>query len=358
MGHVPVARGGDRAGRPGPRLGVRRLLAILAGPWPTAVSRSAVLATLVFAVLAPRAAAVAAAPIAVAAALVGLPHGAADAGLLQATPARGIGARGLGVAYLIAALATAGLVRLAPVPTFLALLVLAVVHFGAGEVEYAREVSATRAGALGLRDRLRDLAAVVAAGGLVVGVPFAVHRSGVDAVLRAVDPSLPAALPGWLRWSAVAGSGACAVVVAAIDLPGRRIGPSAELALLAALGLLAPPVLAFGVFFGAWHSLRHTARLLALPSDGRPPAGSVARNRPAAGEPPVLDRRVTAWAGGGSVLVATGGITALVLLGTAPAGLVAASVTALLALTVPHTAVVWWLDRRSTCPATIRVVTP
>ena len=346
---MPVARRGDRAGRPGPRVGAAARFAGLAGTWPTVVSRSAVLATLAFAIAAPRAAAVAAAPIAVAAALVGLPHGAADAGLLRAASARR--ARVMGCAYLIGALATAGLVRIAPVPTFLALLVLAVVHFGAGEVEYARGASAIPSSAIGLRGRLRDRAAVLAAGGLIIAVPFAVHPSGVDAVLRAVDPALPAALPGWLRWSAVGLSGVCALVVGAIDLPRRRFGPSAELALLAGLGLLAPPVLAFGVFFGAWHSLRHTARLLALPSAARHPGRSAGRNRPAAEGPPELDRRVTAWAGGVSVLVATGGVVALLAHGTATAGLVAASVTALLALTVPHTAVVWWLDRRSSCPA-------
>jgi len=311
-----------------------------------------VLATIGFALLAPGSARTAAAPVAVLASLAGLPHGAADAGLLRSAPVGRTGLLGLG--YLLAALLTGVLIMFAPVPTFVALLVLAVVHFGTGELEYARP--AAPVGGAGQRSdgaarwpRARDAAAVLAVGGVAVAVPFAVHPRGVDAVLRAVSPGLPGALPMWWRWAAVALAAVCAVAVAAVDLPRGRVGPVAELALLALLGLSAPPVLAFGIFFGAWHSLRHTARLLALPAAPLPAAsGSVSSGPVAAGYTgPTLDRRTFACAGGGSVLVAAAAITVLWGTGTAAPGLVAAAVSALLALTVPHTAVVLWLDRRS-----------
>ena len=46
----------------------------------------------------------------------------------------------------------------------------------------------------------------------------------------------------------------------------KRVREVIDLALLAALALVAPPLVAFAVYFGCWHAMRHTARLtLILP---------------------------------------------------------------------------------------------
>ena len=43
-----------------------------------------------------------------------------------------------------------------------------------------------------------------------------------------------------------------------------------DLFLLAALAILTPPLIAFAVYFGCWHAMRHTARLsLVLPQSQR-----------------------------------------------------------------------------------------
>lgn len=46
----------------------------------------------------------------------------------------------------------------------------------------------------------------------------------------------------------------------------KRVREVIDLSLLAALALIAPPLVAFAVYFGCWHAMRHTARLtLILP---------------------------------------------------------------------------------------------
>ena len=316
--------GPDRAAVYPPGSGPAELLARFAVPG----SRVAVALAVVGSALDPMAARSLAAPVAVAAVLVGLPHGAADAGLLAAAPCRD--RRLLGPAYLAVAAVVVLTALLARVPVVLALLVLAVAHFGTGEVE-------TTPGPTGMPP-WRRWAAATAGGGLVVAVPFAAHPGPVDAVLAALDPGLPAALPAAARWAAVALAGGCGLVVAVADHQRGSHTAAGELLLLAALGALAPPVLAFGVYFGLWHSPRHTARLAGLPADHE----AVTPPRPT----PTLDRPVAVLAGLGSVGVAGAGVAVLTALGTPPPAVLAYLVLGLLALTVPHTAVVAWLDRR------------
>ena len=41
----------------------------------------------------------------------------------------------------------------------------------------------------------------------------------------------------------------------------KRIRESIDIALLLSLALFTPPLIAFAVYFGCWHAMRHTARL-------------------------------------------------------------------------------------------------
>jgi Brp/Blh family beta-carotene 15,15'-monooxygenase len=44
----------------------------------------------------------------------------------------------------------------------------------------------------------------------------------------------------------------------------KRYRDCVDIALLAALAAFAPPLVAFAVYFGCWHAMRHTARLTSL----------------------------------------------------------------------------------------------
>ncbi len=100
--------------------------------------------------------------------------------------------------------------------------------------------------------------------------------------------------------------------------------------MLLALFLAAPPLVAFGVYFGAWHALRHTRRLV----DFLAPGG---------------ERRAQALAFVRAAALPTlGALGVLAALWTmrSHAGIVATGVSLLLALTFPHVVVVAALDRR------------
>lgn len=109
------------------------------------------------------------------------------------------------------------------------------------------------------------------------------------------------------------------------------------------MALVAPPVLTFAVFFGAWHSLRHLARLLRPGSVTAPrPDGPVTAGR--------LDRRVLSWSAAGSIAAVAVVTAVLVWSGLTTVQLLAVLVAGLLALTVPHAVVVAWFDTRHPTP--------
>lgn len=122
------------------------------------------------------------------------------------------------------------------------------------------------------------------------------------------------------------------LAAAVLALRAGRPGIAAEVLLVAAVLAVAPPAAAFGAYFGGWHAVRHTARLLALT-----PAGP-GRDAPAQ----VLARFARAAA-----LPSAAALAVLALLWSRrQVADPAAAVAVLLALTFPHAAVVGWLDRR------------
>ena len=251
----------------------------------------------------------------VAAGLLGLPHGAVDHLALGWARGRTGAARpAVLVAYLLAALTAAALAVAAPAPALLVLLVLSAAHFAEGEAGF---------------DRLRGgpglAVPALALGSAVVVAPLLLRPAAVGPLLTSLAPALPDLLAG-VRLPVLA---LTAVLVAAgllVALRARRHLVATELAVVVGAAVLGPPLLAFGVWFALWHGPRHLVRLLALE-----PTGS-RRERV---------RRLARGAALPTLVAATGLVGLALLLG----GLPGAVLIALLALTVPHAAVVARLDR-------------
>lgn len=258
-------------------------------------------------------------PLAVGGALVGLPHGAVDH-LATARPVRGFT-----VAYAAVALSALLVFLAAPTPTLVAFLVLSAAHFGRGEVVSAAERAARRAP--GAHEQWTVTAAW---GGAVVGLLLWAHVGEVDAYLRPLSPWLADAaadtrVPGLCI---VAMMVLCGLVAL---LQAGRMGEAAELLLVALVFSVAPALAAFGIWFGLWHAVRHTGRLLdlaVLPQDSNwgPAARLIAR----ASALPSLAAAV--------FMVALWWARDLASLQS--------EVAVLLALTFPHAATVWAMDRR------------
>ena len=249
------------------------------------------------------------------AALLGLPHGAVDhLALGWSEGRRGPARPALLVAYAGGAVLVAAAALTAPVPAVLVLLVLSAAHFAEGEVAFDE-----LRGGPGLR------LPAAAVGTAVVALPLLLRPDQVREVVTALDPALPAVL-AQVRLPVLVLTGVLVVAGLVVGVRARAVVPTAELVLVVGAALVAPALLVFAAWFGAWHAPRHLVRLLDLQPDGG--AGERAR-RLALG---ALAPTAAALAGLGA-LAATGH------------GLPAAVLVVLLALTVPHAAVVARLRR-------------
>lgn len=296
---------------------------------------AALASLLVLSVLAPRVALAVAVPLAMTGALLGLPHGAVDHLVPwwwdggRSAPRRALVLVTGG--YALAAGAAAAVLLLAPAPMLALALALSAVHFGRGEVVAWAE----RAGRP-LPRSSADLLPCAAHGLAVVGLLLWRDPGATDPWLRPLSPSFAdAALTSRTAGLVLV----CVAVVAATGglVLRRRTREAGELVLVAAVFAVAPPLAAFGAYFGLWHAVRHTGRLLDLARA----AGGEARWRPAV----IRLARAAAL----PTVCALAAVAALWLLGDT-AGL-QAQVSILLALTFPHAAVVWALDRRGAARA-------
>jgi len=263
--------------------------------------------------------------IAAAGIVIGIPHGAVDhlvpgwASQRWSQPAHL--ALVVGVYALITSLAALALLR-APDISFAAFLVVSALHFGWAEATFAAE----RGGDSVPQWRNGWWEAVVH-GSVVVAIPL--WSIDGQATLKPLVPGLAdqvAAVPT----SGIVGAVVAICGVSAISLIARRhVIRAVELIVVLALFLVVPALAAFGVYFGLWHSARHTARLMDVFAAGRPPHVQLARFARAAAIPT---------------------LAALLVLGLlwshcADAGVVMTGVSVLLALTFPHVVVVAMLDR-------------
>ena len=278
--------------------------------------------------------------VAAAGLVAGIPHGALDhvqgARLLVTHLRARTGRRPVGAltALVVSAGAYATVTGLAyllflaePAPALLLFLALSVAHFGTGE-------TTTR----GQHRWARPIGAAVV-GSLVLLVPLARDPALTGTVVSTLAPhvGVPA---GWAAPVLLVVPLAAAAMAVALLVGGRR--PDAvEISLLLVLVCTTPALVALAVYFGGWHAVRHTARLL----DEDPGLRRVAASR---GAPAALGRFGALAAV--PTLVVVVGLAALWWRAGTPVAALAATLPVLAAVTVPHSVVIGWSAARRPHP--------
>ena len=193
--------------------------------------------------------------LAVIALIIGIPHGALDH--LVTLPKNKPAKMALFVViYVLIAVAAVWAILRWNVLGFQLVVIMSAVHFGIGDAAFIAESERlNNRVSKSLTDRLIY---ALPAGLLPVFVPLSSDLT--NSALAEVNPKL-------INW---AGSSTnfihlLVLLIAASSLfvlVLKRDDKSAmDLALLAALSILTPPLVAFAIYFGLWHALRHTARL-------------------------------------------------------------------------------------------------
>lgn len=190
--------------------------------------------------------------LAVAALAIGIPHGALDH--LVTVPSMRLGPMIRFVAgyVAVAALALAA-IMIWPIPGFIGVIAMSAAHFGMGDASFARQAELA-----GGRKAVPWWVYAIPAGALPVVIPLT-NAEAANA-LALVNPVLVGwhfGFDGILLW-ATALLGLASVLWLSI---AGRLRDAGDLLALGLLALLTPPLVAFAAYFGLWHALRHTARL-------------------------------------------------------------------------------------------------
>jgi beta-carotene 15,15'-dioxygenase len=280
-------------------------------------------------------------PFAVSVLVFGLPHGALDH-LVPARddptvdPRRSI--RAVVALYAVLGGATALLWLLAPALGFGLFIAITWYHWGQGDLWIER---ARTASAIGRADAVLTL---LLRGALPMLMPLVARPADYALVLSLTTRAAGGAVSGdgllAPPWRIAAGAIVAALLVAHVAVRAARRTPLAEdlveTAVLLGFFAAVPPVLAVGLYFTFWHSVRHIVRLELL--------DPVARRELADGRllGPFARFLRDAWP---VTLCAVALLVALALL-VHDAGL-GTYLLLIAALTTPHAVVVTWMDRRT-----------
>ena len=191
--------------------------------------------------------------IAVIALAVGIPHGAVDH-LVTLPKSKPIVMTLFITIYVLVAIIAVIAILEFNVFGFVFVLLMSATHFGIGDAAFINEMD--RRGAR--KAKLPRFIYAVAAGSIPVLIPL-VNSASTDALAK-VNPALIDWHQGFDQEILGGVSGFAIVAIVTLFFLHRK-RESLDLALLLALALIAPPLIAFAVYFGCWHAMRHTARL-------------------------------------------------------------------------------------------------
>jgi Brp/Blh family beta-carotene 15,15'-monooxygenase len=191
--------------------------------------------------------------IAIAALAIGIPHGALDH-LVTLPKSRPLVMAGFITIYVLVAIVAVIAIVNFNVIGFIFVLVMSAVHFGIGDAAFISELDRRRPVSV----RLPRAIYAISAGSIPVLIPL-VNSASTDALAQ-VNPALINWHQGYDQ-EILGGVSGFAVVAIVTLFFLRRKRESLDLALLLALALIAPPLIAFALYFGCWHAMRHTARL-------------------------------------------------------------------------------------------------
>lgn len=196
--------------------------------------------------------------VAIIALAIGIPHGALDhlVTLPKAAPLKM--AVFIVIYIVVAVVAVIGILQFNTIG-FIIVLFMSAIHFGIGDAAFISELDRRTQP----RTKLNRWFYIPAAGFTPVFIPL-VNSASTEA-LASVNPALINWHQGFDSQILAAVTGFSVLAILSMIM-GKRNREALDLTLLLFLAHIAPPLIAFAVYFGCWHAMRHTARLtLSLP---------------------------------------------------------------------------------------------
>jgi Brp/Blh family beta-carotene 15,15'-monooxygenase len=203
---------------------------------------------------------------------IGIPHGAVDHLITIPRTSRFRFVLFIALYVVIAIIAAIAILKW-NVLGFQIVVLMSALHFGFGDASFLAESGAPK------MNRLTEILYALSAGSLPVVIPLVNSKS--TSALKEVNPQLV----GWAQGATYSLQVTISLLTAAAViclLFQKRYRDLVDLILLGMLAVIAPPLVAFALYFGCWHAVRHTARLtLLLPPSPTPIWSAVKAGLPA-----------------------------------------------------------------------------
>jgi Brp/Blh family beta-carotene 15,15'-monooxygenase len=143
---------------------------------------------------------------------------------------------------------------------FVLILVMSAVHFGIGDTAFIAEIDKRTA----TKPMPLSWLYAISAGFVPVIIPLT--KSTSESALQEINVNIVGWHGGFNNVLLFAAAILAFTTFIALVV-NKRYRDAFDIALLVLLSVVAPPLIAFAVYFGCWHAVRHTARLtLVLPS--------------------------------------------------------------------------------------------